>query len=240
MRKIDEALIDAVQKNDVRAIGGLVRKGANVNIQNEYGQSLLHLAIFKGNRNLLETLILLGADVNQKDMDGYPPLHQSIRLNRLKMMRRLLCEEKIDTAQTDKYGFSALHVASLAGLDLGDLKLLAMAGVPLNHKNNWGDTALFTALNDKTIENLLAIGVDAKLENKWGEKAVDYFNKKAFKHQKDVVCSLKYMKMAVKLGQAFKKSICVDKEKNKLAYLRSLKGTSFLKYKKMIWQNDRG
>ena len=89
MRKIDEALIDAVQKNDVRAIGGLVRKGANVNIQNEYGQSLLHLAIFKGNRNLLETLILLGADVNQKDMDGYPPLHQSIRLNRLKVMRRL-------------------------------------------------------------------------------------------------------------------------------------------------------
>ena len=240
MKKIDKELIAAVQKDDVKAVGALVGKGANVNIKNKYGQSLLQMALFKGARNLFETLLTLGADVNQKDDFGIPCLHHAIRLNRLKMMRRLLCEEKIDVNQTDRYGFTALHVASFAGLDLADLSLLVGAGAHLNQKNAWGDTALFSASTIKTVENLLYLGVNPFVENRWGEKACDYFKRRAFSRQKEILSFLKYLQMADRLRHCSPQLTVVEESKRRLNYLRQIQGNFFLKYKKLIWQNDRG
>ena len=239
MNKLNEKLIMAVQKDDVKGVGALVGKGADVNLKNQYGQSLLQIAIFKGARNLFETLLCVGADVNQKDDFGVPCLHHAIRLNRLKMMRRLLCEEKIDVNQTDKHGFTALHTASFLGLDFDDLSLLVGAGANINQKNDWGDTALFSASDLKTVENLLHLGVNPSLENRWGEKASDYFKRRAFLNKKEVRSFLKYIQMADKINRSMPGLSALEESKRRLNYLRQIQGNFFLKYKKMIWQNER-
>ena len=64
MREMDKLLLDAFQKTDIKAVCQLVRGGGNVDAQDEYGYSLLQKAIYLGNRNLFESLILLGADLN--------------------------------------------------------------------------------------------------------------------------------------------------------------------------------
>lgn len=240
MRKIDEELIKAVQNDDVKAVGALVRKGADVNVQNEYGQTPLHMTIFKGARNLFETLLLLGADVNQKDCFGVPPLHRAIRLNRLKMMRRLLCEDKININQTDRYGFSAMHLASFAGFALDDLSLLVSAGANVNQRNGWGETPLFCVSTVNTAQNLLKLGADTGVKNRWGEVVFDYFDKKALQQKKDILKRLKYQQIAFNLKNFQTPVVSFVSGKKRLDYLRGLKGTSFLKYKRMVWQNDRG
>ena len=239
MKKIDEELIEAVRKDDVKAVGALVGKGANVNIKNQYGQSVLQMALFKGARNLFETLLALGADVNQKDDFGVPCLHHAIRLNRLKMMRRLLCEEKIDVNQTDRHGFTAFHLASFAGLELSDLSLLVGAGANLNQKNDWGDTPLFSAGTIQTVENLVYLGADQSVTNRWGEKASDYFKRRAIMHKKDILTFLKYLQMAGRLKHPIVQKRAFEESKRRLNYLRQIQGNFFLKYKKMIWQNER-
>ena len=148
-------------------------------------------------------------------------------------------EEKIDVNQTDKHGFTALHTASFLGLDFDDLSLLVGAGANINQKNDWGDTALFSASDLKTVENLLHLGVNPSLENRWGEKASDYFKRRAFLNKKEVRSFLKYIQMADKINRSMPGLSALEESKRRLNYLRQIQGNFFLKYKKMIWQKER-
>jgi ankyrin repeat protein len=224
---------------DIKSVCSLVRAGANVDLEDEHGNSLLHKAIYLGNRNLFESLILLGADLNKKDPKGVTPLNQTIILNRLKMMRRLLDEEKVDLNVVDKYGFSVMHYAAFSNLKAGDIQLLALSGVDVNKKNVWGETPLFVASSKQTVQALLDIGADAKIKNRWGETPAKHFSCLAIKKYNDHLKKINYYQIVDLLRQNECGDLAHKNVQTDMRQINQIKRVGFLKYKNFIWKNDR-
>ncbi|KAI1694324.1 ankyrin repeats (many copies) domain-containing protein [Ditylenchus destructor] len=87
-RKEDFPISDAVFRGDEDIFKILVKHGADVNAHNTHGQSALHKAAEKGNVVAVKALIDLGAELEEKDKDGFTPLE--------------LAENKIKAAEEPK------------------------------------------------------------------------------------------------------------------------------------------
>lgn len=66
----DEEVFTAIRVGNSKIIGQLLDKGINVNLKNNRGQSLLHLAILSKFEKLSEVIINHGADLEIRDRDG--------------------------------------------------------------------------------------------------------------------------------------------------------------------------
>ncbi len=70
VRKIDLALLESVQKGDIKQVQALVKEGANVNVADRFGESALMYSIRKRNSKMAYYLMKLNANINQKDNRG--------------------------------------------------------------------------------------------------------------------------------------------------------------------------
>jgi len=61
----------AVQRKDFRTVSQLVRLGADINMRDEHGESVLEKAIIKQDFEFAESLITLGADINHLQEKQY-------------------------------------------------------------------------------------------------------------------------------------------------------------------------
>ena len=53
----------------------LISNEANINVKDEYGNTLLHYASLYGRSKIVKYLINKGADINKKNNKGNTPLH---------------------------------------------------------------------------------------------------------------------------------------------------------------------
>lgn len=67
-------LFEAIQDHDKR-ISELIRKCKNIDIKNDEGQTLLHIAVGYENLDATRALISEGINVNASDSDGLTSLH---------------------------------------------------------------------------------------------------------------------------------------------------------------------
>uniref|UniRef100_A0ABD2VXR8 Ion transport domain-containing protein n=1 Tax=Trichogramma kaykai TaxID=54128 RepID=A0ABD2VXR8_9HYME len=93
-------------------------KDVKVNVKNEWGQTALHHALFRGHKKLIATLLKNGANPNVADNKGYTPLHVICQRNEdsedlLKMF--LKPDKDVKVAVRDKMGWTPLHHAILRG-----------------------------------------------------------------------------------------------------------------------------
>ena len=86
------ALIRAVKKSDCPRVVQLLVDGVDPNCFNEWGVSCLQLAVKKGSKEIVASLLGHGANVNRSDMDGdtTSPLHLAAQLGDLKMVELLV------------------------------------------------------------------------------------------------------------------------------------------------------
>lgn len=79
---MSEELFDKFEKivydNDFEAFKGELENGADVNLQNKYGWTLLHIAIRRDRRDIVEYLLEKGADIDMVDGVGWTPLMEAI------------------------------------------------------------------------------------------------------------------------------------------------------------------
>lgn len=67
-----------VYQDDNEAFFALIDNGADVNLQNKYGWTLLHITIRRDRREMVHYLINKGADIDRVDGVGWTPLMEAI------------------------------------------------------------------------------------------------------------------------------------------------------------------
>lgn len=138
-------LLEAIQKNQLQFVEEQLEKGANVNLTDKNGKSLLLIATYDNNIEMAKLLVSYKADVNQQDQMQDSPFLYAGAAGHLKLVQLYLSHgARFDVF--NRYNGTALIPASERG-HLEVVKLLANTkGFPIDHVNRLGWTALMEAV----------------------------------------------------------------------------------------------
>jgi cytohesin len=139
-----------------------------------YGDSTpIRLAVAQGNKDVVELLLAMGADINMKDnLVGVTPLFLAVEAAE-KDIAELLLVNKADVNSMTNFGYTPLHEAVLRG-DKDMVELLLAKGANVNARNanamldNLGYAPLHMARNKDIVELLLTKGADANVKDNAG------------------------------------------------------------------------
>lgn len=104
----------AVYENDLDTFKGMVKDLEDINIQNKYGWTLLHITIRRDRRDMVEFLLEQGADINLVDGVGWTPLMEAI-MDDMTELVKLLVERGADKTIANQRGATAPMLAQKFG-----------------------------------------------------------------------------------------------------------------------------
>ena len=114
-RPEDNALFEAVNKDDMGLIRAALEAGANIDVQGPGGQSPLMHAVLGGKLAAVKFLLKRGADASIPEKDGYTPMHGAGFQGRAQIAK-LLIEHGLDPRGTPHDdGFQPIHRAVWGG-----------------------------------------------------------------------------------------------------------------------------
>ena len=141
-----------------------------------YNASPLQYAIFKGNTNIINTLLRFGADINRKDSLGNNALMYAASYGNAEVIDTLLNYSSNSYRVVDMYGDTPLHNAALLGNTNTLTALMNRTPININAQNIDGNTPLHLAVknhNTNTYRFLLLKGADYTIKNYDGKTASD-------------------------------------------------------------------
>lgn len=100
-------------------IDSLIKCGANIDLKNKKGQTLLNLVVRESKLAVIEYLLKKGADVNAKDNDGYTIIHEAVRVRAgapkdfVDTIIRYLVEHGAELDAKNNYNMTALEMVKL-------------------------------------------------------------------------------------------------------------------------------
>ena len=97
---------DIIYKNDNEAFNAMIEAGADVNMQNKYGETLLHISIRRDRRDMVVTLLDNAADINRADAPGWTPLMECV-MDDMPELCALLIERGADKSIANQRGATA-------------------------------------------------------------------------------------------------------------------------------------
>ena len=97
---------DIVFQDDIEAFNALISAGADVNMQNKYGETLLHICIRRDRREMVETLLENNCDINRADKPGWTPLMECV-MDDMPELCKLLIEKGADKNIANARGATA-------------------------------------------------------------------------------------------------------------------------------------
>ena len=153
---------------DAAGLSFLLKKGLDVNAKtkNEAGFTVLYVAAYRGDLELVKELIGKGADVNVGNKYGWTVLHSAAGSGNLEMVKYLVEEKNLDVNAKDDDGWTVLHSAACHGT-LEVVEYLVKKGADVNAKHDLGATPLRVTREPKIRGYLCEVA-----EWKWrGEQA---------------------------------------------------------------------
>lgn len=111
----DQALLAAVEENNIYEVERLIQLGANVNAKTEDNYTPLHVAVNYGSedkKDIVELLLSKGADINAKANDGDTPLYKAIIHSKIEIARFLI-DNGSDVNIQNSHGLTPLHWAAI-------------------------------------------------------------------------------------------------------------------------------
>lgn len=200
MEELDNEGISAVhyaaKQNHVEMIKVMIDKGVDINITEDEqvsvssvaacaGNTPLHVACDKGNKEIVEVLINAGADDTLLNVKGMTPAHLVVSLR--KFGKELEEEDRISILELLKNvdvpsneGKTPLMVAQSLDYNasLSVTQTLIDKGVDVNHVDNDGNTALILntkeCCNKDVVKELVKAGADVNALDKHGNSALYY------------------------------------------------------------------
>lgn len=183
------AMHQAARNNHSGMLKVMIEKGADANITgdgpSEAGNTPLHTACIYGSTDAAKVLIGNGADDSMQNADGETPAHFAVMKKKfgggLKTEEReaLLKELKnLDIARND--GKTPLMVLQYIDLNTNTslLPLFLERGVDVNHKDNYGNTALILNTQNRCykgiVKELVHAGADINAIDNNGNNALYY------------------------------------------------------------------
>ena len=155
----------AVILNDEYFVKHLVKKTKDINFKSSTGKTPLYFALFRDNLTkkeindeIVETLVLNGADVNTTsdlDLTKSTPLHKTVELKNIKLINLLLLHGA-NPNQPNSDGQTPLHIAVSSGnLEITELLLKHKANPLIKDKKNKTPMDYAIINNDSKMEELL-------------------------------------------------------------------------------------
>lgn len=161
----------------------LLSKGADVNIKDDDGRTLLHRIVHSSDISLAKELVLkYGADVNAKDNSGDTPLYKAAyNLDNIELAQFLI-DNGADVKTRNIEGKTLLNIIAPYSDDWNislAKELVLKYGEDVNGKDNGGDTPLQKAAgnnnNIELVQFLIDNGADVKTRNNDGETLLNTF-----------------------------------------------------------------
>lgn len=170
-----EPLVKAAQADEfLEMLAVLTRE--NVNVRDKAtGTTALEHAVRNGNREMLQALISVGADVNSRN-DSKETVLMMLGAEATPDMVWDLIHAGAKLDSKDDEGDTPLIEAATVN-NLGVLQTLLQAGAKVNVKNEEGQTALMLAASNdmmKNVKALIAAGADMNARDNDGKTALDY------------------------------------------------------------------
>ena len=106
----DKQLYPLLFQNDFSKIKIFLDK-YGLNSVDRDGRNFLTNSIAEHKNSFAKKLIELGADINQLDNDGSPPLFTAIRVKNTEMIKELLRDPVLDKNIQNRYGKNAISIA---------------------------------------------------------------------------------------------------------------------------------
>ncbi len=149
----------AVERGDIDAVNRLISEGADVKVENDKGETPLHIAAVWGHKEVVEALLDKGANVNAEDEEGNPPLV-------------LTTDEEIKTLLQSTA--KLLEVAKSGNIQ--EVNSLISEGAKVNVKDQDNKTPLHWAAekgHKEVVEALLDKGANVDAEDENGDTPLD-------------------------------------------------------------------
>ncbi len=154
------ALITACKWGKKEEVKALLGNKAILRMEN-FGETPLIAAIKGMQAEVVEILLKAGADVNQKNNQGTPPLVVSAQKGNLPVLQLLLADSARDIEAADANGETAFIAACAAG-HLPVVRALVMAGANTQAKNKRGRSGFALAqerYHNGVVEYLTSLGI---------------------------------------------------------------------------------
>lgn len=144
-------------KNDARRVSAQahVMRGVDPSVQNDVGDTPLHIAVWRQDESKVDWLLALGARLDVANKKGNLPLHQALRKSNLELAIKLL--EGVDLAAQDTKGVSAIgHWVQQVGEHRKELFGPGTAGDQVWRVLRNADRAAWARWQDKLSDVFLA------------------------------------------------------------------------------------
>ena len=166
---LDDRLVHVEEAREQHKINNAVMAQDDINYQNEDGESTLMLFCFKAKTDLVEKLLILGADPNQKSFAGQTAVHYAVASGNREILTMLI-GAGADINLCDINEHAPLFLA-IKKCDYVIADLLISYGAKLDNKVE-GTPYLFWAMQLEQLSifnRLLAAGADPKMRNAAGK-----------------------------------------------------------------------
>ena len=173
--RIYAGLHAAAAKGDAAEIERLIGAGEKPNVQDSHGRTPLHIAAHFGHQAAAQTLLKGGANPNALDAQRYDIVTIAAVNNDLPMLKLALAGGCDPRAITSPYQGTALIAAAHLG-HVEVVRMLIVAGAPLDHVNNLGWTALMESIvvgnggeaHTDTLQALVQAGANLNIADRQG------------------------------------------------------------------------
>ena len=146
------ALVRAAEGKHAEIVGDLLAAGANVNTQDDDGNTALHDVVRWGYTDIVAQLLAAGADANIPNEDRETAFWLAVWAGNTECLRMLLSNQQIKNINRKQDGTTMLHMAAAAG-HAEIVRMLIDAGADINLKNTYfKETPLSSALNNNRKE----------------------------------------------------------------------------------------